>query len=127
MQFRFAVLLLLVAGAAGELKSQSKQAQVLERLGRGASFEQKKEWKEAEAEYRPALALDPGSASLHFDLAYVLARQGKVDDAIAEFRESLRLDPTSAVAHQNLGAALHRKGDFDGAIAECRESLLRCC
>src|SRR2546422_9387109 len=101
MRFRSVVLLVLVAGAAGELKSQSKQAQVLERLGRGASFEQKKERKEAEAEYRPALALDPGSASLHFDLAYALARQGKSDDAIPEFLGTLAFVSPRAVAHND--------------------------
>ena len=82
---------------------------LLERLGRGASFEQKKDWKEAEAEYRPALALDPGSASLHFDLGYVLARQGKLDDAIAEFRNATKIYPEMEDMRENLVRALHEK------------------
>jgi len=53
----------------------------------------------------------------------VLARKGRLDDAIVHFRQAIQLRPDFPDAHYNLGIALFQKEDLDGAIAEWRTTL----
>jgi len=55
-------------------------------------------------------------AEQRFQNGIVLARSGRLDDAIAEFREAARLDPSLAEAHANLGGTLFRAGRARDAI-----------
>jgi len=102
---------------------QARQAEVRQRVARGAQLEQKGEYAEAEQEYRAALLLAPQNADLYAALAYVLGRQEKWDETASAEREALRLNPDDDMAHNNLGAALAHKGDWDGEITEDREAL----
>jgi len=58
-------------------------------VARGAELKQKGQYAEAEQEYRAALRLDPENADLYANLAYVLVRQEKWDDAVSAAREAL--------------------------------------
>jgi tetratricopeptide (TPR) repeat protein len=53
---------------------------------------------EAEGVYREALRLRPDSAGVHYGLAVVLWRLGRVDEAVLEAERSLRLDPGNSEA-----------------------------
>ncbi|MGH0031812.1 MAG: tetratricopeptide repeat protein, partial [Myxococcota bacterium] len=77
---------------------------------------------EADAMYRQALALDPGSAAAHTNLAASLARRGELDEAERHFREALALGP-SAAAHSGLGMVLQQQGRTDEALASLRAAV----
>ncbi|MFL6299041.1 MAG: tetratricopeptide repeat protein, partial [Terriglobales bacterium] len=68
-----------------------------------------------EALWRDTLKVNPGSWMVHNNLAILLVRQGKTDEAMGEYEEALRLDPDYAEAHYNLATALMRHGRFSEA------------
>lgn len=78
---------------------------------------------EAEAEYRAALDLAPGSPTITHNLGVVSAAQGRHEAALALFDAALAAEPSYAAAHYNRGVALERLGRADQAIA----SLSRAC
>ena len=57
------------------------------------------DWREADAQYKRALALDPNSATAHQWYGVFRAGLGDMDRAIAELKRSAELDPLS----QNIG------------------------
>jgi serine/threonine protein kinase/Tfp pilus assembly protein PilF len=80
--------------------------------------------KEAVAEGRQAVKLNPEDAAVHGDFGYLLWQvPGKLDEAIKEFRRAIKLDPGSAVAHYDLGTSLDLQGKAKDAIAEYRKAI----
>jgi tetratricopeptide (TPR) repeat protein len=77
---------------------------------------------EAESHYRKALPGRP-AAETHNGLGYVLARQGRADEAIAEFRKAVELNPKFTPAYNNLAEALAKQGKLDEAETFYRRSL----
>jgi predicted O-linked N-acetylglucosamine transferase (SPINDLY family) len=63
---------------------------------------------------RGALARVPMSATLHFELAGLLDRQGDAAGAIDEYRQTLRLEPAHGAALSQLLFALRRCADWSG-------------
>ncbi len=57
---------------------------------------------EAVALYERALRINPGLAPAHHNFAIVLARSGRLDEAIAHCTRALQLDPAFAEARQTL-------------------------
>ena len=62
-------------------------------------------------------------AIIHDGIGVVLARTGKVDDAISHFRQAIEFRPDFPGVHYNLGTVLIQKGDIDDAIAEWQTML----
>jgi protein O-mannosyl-transferase len=56
----------------------------------------------AEQECLASLAVDPNNATACNDMAVVLGREGKVDQAMEYLQRALQRDTTSAIAHQNM-------------------------
>jgi len=90
------------------------------------------QWSAAESQLRKAQALyakmaDPPPRvlhSLHENLASVLSRQGKLDEADKEYRHLLALDPGSAWTHGNYADfLLFRRAAPDAAIAEAEKAI----
>jgi tetratricopeptide (TPR) repeat protein len=77
----------------------------------------------AEAEYRIALAAEPGSALGRTKLAAALRYQDKLPEAIAELRHVLRTDPGFARAHSDLGMILRAQKQLPESIAAYREAI----
>jgi len=67
---------------------------------------------------RAGVAANPQSAEAHKNLAVLLARAGKDQEALAEYQETLRLDPHQYDGHMNLGALFSRMNNDAGANAE---------
>ena len=59
----------------------------------------------------------------HCNLANILARQGRLDDAIRHYRAALRIKPDFAVALNNLGTTLDRNHDRAGALLCYRKAI----
>jgi Tfp pilus assembly protein PilF len=66
-------------------------------------------------QYRQVLNLKPDFFEARFDLAGVLDRQGKHDEAIQEYEEALKLQPQNKDAQYNLGALLMQQKQYDRA------------
>ena len=81
-------------------------------------------FEEAMACYRQALRLRPDYPEAHFNLANVLAGEGKFAEAVPSFREAVRCRPDYVNAHHNLGAALSELGEWAEA-ANCFQNAIR--
>jgi len=103
--------------------AQACQAEIRRHVARGAELKHKRQYAEAEKEYRAALILDSQNGDLYASLSSILDHEEKWDDAVSAGREALRLNPENEKARVNLGSALGEKGDLDGAIREFREAL----
>ncbi len=81
-------------------------------------------FKQGEASYRAALAVDGAQTSVHNNLGYNLLLQGRAEAGLEEFRKALAIDPHSVVAHNNLGTALMfaKSGRSEQAFAEWRKT-----
>ena len=73
--------------------------------------------KEAAAVLEPTVAMlkerirvNPDDAAIHFQLAFALEQQGKLEEALEEFRNNLRLKPDSVVALQHISSILDKRG-----------------
>ena len=62
--------------------------------------------------YRQAIALLPGSATLHLDLAELYVRQSQLQEAEREVRSALAADPENRTAHRLLGGILGATVDW---------------
>jgi tetratricopeptide (TPR) repeat protein len=87
---------------------------------------------EAIENYRQAIALLPGSAPMHLDLAELYVRQNQMAEAEREVRAALALDPANRAAHRLLGgiqgAAIERSSTGaanEATIAEAISHLER--
>lgn len=78
----------------------------------GYDATQRRDWTAAERAYRAQSDLDPSRADPQTDLAVVLQRAGRLDEAEAAVREALRRDPRSARAWETLGVTLWFAGRF---------------
>jgi tetratricopeptide (TPR) repeat protein len=77
---------------------------------------------EAESYFRRAMqGLD--DPITHYNLALLLARTGRLDEAIAEYEQALERDPMHSDARTNLAATLARQGRLDRAAAELKTLL----
>jgi Flp pilus assembly protein TadD len=86
------------------------------------AFVQSGKLREAESHYRQALPGRP-TADVHNGLGYVLARQGRADEAVAEFRKAIDVNPKFAPAFNNLAEALANQGKLEEAASYYRRSL----
>jgi len=77
---------------------------------------------EAEGHYRTALRTKP-NAETYNGLGYVLAAQGRVDEAIAEFRKAIEANPKYTPAYNNLAANSAKQGNLEEAAEYYRRSL----
>jgi Flp pilus assembly protein TadD len=83
--------------------------------------------KEAIAEYRRALELEPAGKGVYrgvvdLDLGLALLHHGEVEEAVQKFQEAVRLEPEREQYHRHLALALSRLGRTAEADAEYRES-----
>jgi tetratricopeptide (TPR) repeat protein len=71
---------------------------------------------EAERHFTEALRLRPDYPEAMAAVGGMLARRGRLDEAIAHCRKAIQLDPRTAEAFNNLGGALWEKRDLASAI-----------
>jgi tetratricopeptide (TPR) repeat protein len=73
---------------------------------------------QAIAEYRTAIAIDPGYPKSYLNLGALLAEAGRDDEAVEAFRQAVALDPRYAAARVNMAMAYEGRGDYDAALAQ---------
>ena len=71
---------------------------------------------EAERHFLAARAINPDHPEVHYNLANLLRRLGRADEAIASYRRAVALNPQFAQAWNNLGATYASREDWPGAV-----------
>ena len=80
--------------------------------------------KAAEAEYKRALDLNPGSAQVHYWYGYwFLTLSGRYPEAISEMQRAQALDPLSLLINTHLAATLAWAGHYDQAEQQYLRTL----
>jgi tetratricopeptide (TPR) repeat protein len=77
----------------------------------------------AEQCWRKAVALAPGFAEAHYELAVLLQENKRVAEAIPAYRLALQMAPRDAQVLNNLGSALATLGQLDEALQRFDEAL----
>lgn len=77
----------------------------------------------AESAFREAVTLAPTLPEVHLDLALLLAREGKLQDATASLRQAIALNPNLPTAHMFLGIFLFQLNQPDEARLELAKEL----
>ncbi|MCX6631268.1 MAG: tetratricopeptide repeat protein, partial [Candidatus Solibacter sp.] len=75
------------------------------------------------AEWKNALALNPGDARANNNLAVSLSGAGRLDEAIAHWKKALESYSTYGEVHRNLARALLFQEKFDEAISHGEEAV----
>jgi serine/threonine protein kinase/tetratricopeptide (TPR) repeat protein len=79
------------------------------------------DWKGAEAEFKVALELSPGSADIHDYYGWWASSQERYDEALEHVRRANELDP---LAHRSdVASTLLRAGRYEEALATAKQSV----
>lgn len=81
------------------------------------------DWAGSEAEFKRALALNPGSSNAHHWYAHLLMAEGRVEEALTESKRALDLDQLSQVTNLHLGWHYIYSRQYDLAIDQLRKTL----
>ena len=71
----------------------------------GNTYKEMGNIKNALAEYKTAIELDPATADFYNNLGIVYTNIGQLEEAMDEFETAIRLDPKLANTYNNLGIA----------------------
>jgi Flp pilus assembly protein TadD len=80
-------------------------------------------WTSEERLFRHTLAVTADNPITHNNLGVILARQGRLDEALREFKSALDIRPAYAESENNTGTALGSLGRTDEAIRHFRRAL----
>ncbi|MFT3784513.1 MAG: tetratricopeptide repeat protein [Nibricoccus sp.] len=79
--------------------------------------------REAENNFRAALAIDPDNAEAHFGVGFALAARNLLVEAVQHYQEAIRLDPTSTEYRLKLAQTLFRLNQPQAAINTFQAAL----
>jgi tetratricopeptide (TPR) repeat protein/cyclophilin family peptidyl-prolyl cis-trans isomerase len=115
-------LLAQLGGQQPDLPPMETQ-QVQQLMAEGRALMDAKEWMAAEDSFQQVLELDPNNGQAHSALAYLYARQGRLDDAIAENLVVVSLLPNDYNSYKNLALLYQETGALDDAIDSGERAL----
>jgi cyclophilin family peptidyl-prolyl cis-trans isomerase len=81
------------------------------------------EWEAAEETFLQVLELSPTSPQAHSALAYIYARQGRLEEAIAANEYVIELVPNDWNTYKNLGLLYQETGRIEEAIVATQQAL----
>ena len=81
------------------------------------------DWPGSEAEFKRALALNPGYANAHHWYAHLLMASGRGEEALAESKRALNLDQLNPAMNVHLGWHYIYARRYDLALAQLRKAL----
>ena len=111
-------LAVIALNHAGDIDPNSSGMHILI----GDTFRQRRHWKEAEAEYREAIALEPRSRAARLSLAIVLFTESKIDESLQMDQELLAENADDPEANLLAGEILVQSNQFEKA----EPYLLKC-
>ncbi len=90
----------------------------------GFLLDRRGEWQQAEAEYKEAIRLNPEeSYYTRLNLALVLGRQGRYDEAVEQYAALLKEAPLEPSLYFLLGQTREQQGRLPEAVAAFRKTL----
>jgi peptidyl-prolyl cis-trans isomerase B (cyclophilin B) len=107
---------------APEISPEDTQA-IQDLIAQGSAQMNAEEWDAAEATFNAVLELNPNHPQARSALAYVYAKQGRIDKAIAENLEVAKLVPNDYNSYKNLGLLYQQKGQIPEAISAIETAL----
>lgn len=107
------------ANKAAELDPSSAEAYA----ALGGIKELRRNWSDAEQQYRKAIQLEPNYATAHQWLGETLAARGSIEEGISELRKALEYDPLSPIINTSLATVLYYARRYDDAISQYRKSI----
>mgnify|MGYP000565807262 FL=1 len=91
---------------------------------RGISHERQKNWKQAEADFRAALELNPDQPQVLNYLGYsMVEKQVKLDEALNMIERAVAARPDSGYIVDSLGWVLFRLGRYDEAVSHMEKAV----
>jgi TolB-like protein/lipoprotein NlpI len=81
------------------------------------------DWAGADAAFRRALELNPGSQAANEEYGHFLVMMGRVDEGLALTHEAIRRDPLSVGPAHNLGIIAMIQGNYEEAAAAFRRAI----
>ncbi|HVO85319.1 MAG TPA: tetratricopeptide repeat protein [Syntrophobacteria bacterium] len=87
------------------------------------SWVQVRHWRDSVTLFAHTLSVTTNNSRMHNNLANVLARQGKIEEALTHYEEALVIQPNAPQAQSNLGAVLVSMGRVEEGIGHYREAL----
>ena len=82
-----------------------------------------RDWAPAEDSARSAIQRNPAYWLAHTHYGFLLAAQGRFEEAVAEARRGLELEPLSLVAQHHVAWVCLLARRYDDAIAQCRSAI----
>lgn len=100
-----------------ELTPEGARAQWFLLYARAIAHERLDQWQEAEADFRHALALNPGQPQVLNYLGYSMVEQQiNLDEALEMIQQAAAANPDSGYIIDSLGWVLYRLGRYDEAV-----------
>ena len=90
---------------------------------RGNGFSKQRKYREAAAEYREAIRLDPNNGRYYSNLCVVLIKQDDYAEAVIAGKQGIKVAPDDAQIRDSLGTAFHRQEKYEEAAAEYRVAI----
>ncbi len=88
-----------------------------------AEFSYNYDWSTGEKEFQRAISLKPDYAPAHEYYAWLLASEGRFEEAIREGTRARDLAPESSETNRMVGMILHISGDYSQGITQVRRAL----
>lgn len=98
-------------------EQEEQRAAAIEHYLEGNKLSDQKDYDQALEEYLKALALFPGLAELHYNMAWVYEKLGSLEEAVKHLREYIRLKPEA----EDLGEVLSYATVIEKGIKEGRK------
>lgn len=121
MKIQVTILLILISGY-----SFSQSPEVEKAIQAGNDFYKQQQYGQAAAEYKKALAIEPGNSKAKFNLANTIAKQQKPDEAIKSFTEisdNTKETDLKSKAFYNKGAVLSQQKKLEESIDAYKNAL----
>ena len=110
---------------ADALASKPEEKMYVDLL-RATVYDHDKQYDQAEAEYRKALAIDPSSATVLNDLGYMLADRGvRLPEALEMIKKAVELDPQNGAYLDSLGWVYFKLGQYGPAEENLHKAIER--
>ncbi len=93
-------------------------------FARGICYERIKQWEKAEPDFKKALELNPGQASVLNYLGYSWVDQNMhLEEAMDLIREAVASEPDNGYFVDSLGWAHYRLGEYDAAVEQLERAV----